>query len=212
MCDTAIEEVYYQRYYAYYNGDYYAKNADNEWLYEEDGETMIYANNYKYSTLRKYLTQDFYNRAFSNKQKTLINLTEVDNSVQTTDGVDEKYACENTNDYVFALSYADFNNSEYGLTDPLNCCFYFTDFAKATGVVTYTKEYWDWFCCMDPEDPDIAPYVNTGMYLLRSPCYYDYGWDVGVGDAITYLDCGNLTVGWVDYANLGVIPAMYVTL
>ncbi|MCR5113189.1 MAG: DUF6273 domain-containing protein [Acholeplasmatales bacterium] len=53
-----------------------------------------FANNYELSNIRKFLNDNFYNIAFNDLQKEIIELTEVDNSS----------VCNNTNDKLFLLS------------------------------------------------------------------------------------------------------------
>ena len=77
-----------------------------------DGQT-VYANNYKYSDIRAWLNDEFYNTAFGELQQALIQTTEVDNSAQSTDSSSNPYACENTFDKVFLLSYDEITDSKY---------------------------------------------------------------------------------------------------
>ena len=77
-----------------------------------DGK-RAYANNYKYSDLRQWLTNDFYNSAFA-LDDSLVQTTLVDNSASTTSSSSNSYACENTEDKVFLPSYKDYSNSSYG--------------------------------------------------------------------------------------------------
>ena len=124
MCNTSVEQVYFRKNYENKtitidgtNYSYYvAKNADGSYVTSEDELGVkggyVLANNYKYSDLRNYLTNTFYNGAFNNLQKQLIETTTVYNDASTTYG-DGSYVCENTQDKVFALSYADITNAEY---------------------------------------------------------------------------------------------------
>ncbi len=77
-----------------------------------DGQT-VYANNYKYSDIRAWLNDEFYKTAFGDLQQALIQTTEVDNSAQSTDSSSNPYACENTFDKVFLLSYDEITDSKY---------------------------------------------------------------------------------------------------
>lgn len=71
-----------------------------------DGKT-IFANNYEYSNIRKWLNDNFHNTAFNELQKALIQTVEVDNSARSTNPDDNatywnsgvnSYACKNTSD------------------------------------------------------------------------------------------------------------------
>ena len=132
-----------------------------------DGQT-VYANNYKYSDIRTWLNEDFYNLAFALGNE-YIQTTSVDNSASTTDITSNEYACDNTEDKVFLLSYQDYCNSSYGFststdkTDTRYCKT--TDWARARGAsyntdssYPYNSFYWtrspyrsysDWASCVD---------------------------------------------------------------
>ena len=77
-----------------------------------DGQT-VYANNYANSDIRAWLNDEFYKTAFGELQQALIQTTEVDNSAQSTDSSSNPYACENTFDKVFLLSYDEITDSKY---------------------------------------------------------------------------------------------------
>ena len=61
------------------------------------------SNNYEKSSIRKWLNNDFYNTAFNAEEKKKIQLTLVDNSLESTCQNTNKYVCNNTNDNVFIL-------------------------------------------------------------------------------------------------------------
>ena len=157
--------------------------------YGVDDNYQVYANNYKWSELREYLTGTFYDNVFNENEKASIVLTEVDNSLESTGGRGGQYVCENTNDYIFALSYSDVINSNYGFTngskDPKKA-FIVTDYAKANGTRVYS----------------ISGYEGTGVGWLRSPSYNNYAHTV---DGY----CGSYHVN-IDYN--GVVPALQIQL
>ena len=97
-----------------------------------DGKT-VYASNYKYSDLRHWLNNDFYNSAFK-LGNDYITTTTIDNSASTTCNSNNPYICEDTYDNVFALSYSEFLKTEYGFNAPESRISRLTDFAQATGV------------------------------------------------------------------------------
>ncbi len=78
--------------------------------------STIYANNYMYSHIRSWLNITFYDTAFSALEKEIIEITEVDNSASTTSSSTNEYACQNTEDKLYLLSYQDVNNKAYGFT------------------------------------------------------------------------------------------------
>lgn len=133
-----------------------------------DGQT-VYANNYKYSDIRTWLNEDFYNSAFA-LGNSHIQTTTVNNSASTTNISSNSYACANTEDKVFLPSYQDYINSSYGFStspdsnydintppDPKNATRRCkpTDWARARGAfyVRYDGSY----------------QYNAGYYWTRSP-------------------------------------------
>jgi hypothetical protein len=155
-------------------------------------EEDIYRNNYKYSNIRAWLNgyngtdykitdytnKGFYNLAFKDNEKGAIITTEVDNSASTTASLSNKYACENTFDKIYLLSYQDIKNSNYGFTNNESRYAKLTDFAKAVGA------YWT----TSPE------YLDNGYYWLRSP-------DSDYNYIASYVDDG----GSVTYTTYGVV-------
>ena len=130
---------------------YYYENEESRTI---DGET-IYSNNYKYSTLREFLNNGFYNTAFTLMQQSAILTTEVDNGVDGTNYTlyhkETKYACENTFDKIYALSYREVSMSYFGdstETAANERVLKVTDYAKAKGVYwgiespTYGGHWW----------------------------------------------------------------------
>ncbi len=207
VCDTIIDSLYFQPNISYddwYNDPVYATDGTNI-LVDDDGVTQVYANNYKYSELRRFLTQDFYAKAFNAEQKSLIEYTTVDNSVATTGQLTNIYACANTEDYVFALSYQDVHNNTYGFVADEDRCWYASDFAKAAGVQIVTEKYvqMEW----DPDTQEILmQYLNGGLALLRSPYTYPKG------ASVCCTIGGMVSSHYIDQFQQGVVPALYITL
>jgi hypothetical protein len=92
---------------------------DNQKFYHDwqnnrtiNGST-VYPNNYMYSDIRTWLNADFLNKAFY-LDSSLIQTTNVDNSLASTGDSSNKYVCADTSDKVWLLSYADATNSSYG--------------------------------------------------------------------------------------------------
>ncbi len=88
----------------------------------------IKTNNYANSEIRKWLNEEFYNKAFNEEEKSRILITSVDNSEISTNPNTEpnkwndgknKYACENTNDKVFLLSEQEVTNEAYDFSNDL---------------------------------------------------------------------------------------------
>ena len=193
VCDVIVDQVVYQ------------SNIDSSYTYATDGSNIlidndatpgqgvdsnhqVYANNYKHSELREYLIGTFYDTAFSETEKASIVLTEVDNS--TASGARSPRACENTNDYVFTLSYNDIFNTDYGFTsggnDPKRA-FIVTDYADANGAWVYSI------------------YEGTGYNWLRSPAASsDYVFGVFPTSDYDYYS--------VDSTHYGALPALQIRL
>ncbi len=168
---------------------------DSQQYYHEDSGTRtiggktVYPNNYKESDIRKWLNTDFYNAAFDELSKKFIIQTEVDNSASTTGSSNNQYACENTLDNVFLLSYKEATNSSYGLnssTRQLKT----TDYAQCQGAYTATGSY-----------------KGCGWWWLRSPdSTYSYrAYSVGDGGDVGY-------VYYVSHTDRGVVPALNITI
>lgn len=103
-------------------------------------DKTIYPNNYKYSEIREYLINDFYNTAFCLDNDNLKDVT-VDNSC-----VISKFSCDDTTDKVFLLSTSEFRSLRSEYTSA-------TDYAVATGLGT-----------INPQDE----YLNYARYWTRT--------------------------------------------
>ena len=159
-----------------------------------DGQ-KVYANNYKYSDIRAWLNDEFYNTAFGDLQQALIQTTEVDNSAQSTDSSSNPYACENTFDKVFLPSSREVITIEYGFesspTFDTARQMITSDFSRATGAYMSTN----------------SSYYGNGWWWLRSP-YYDHS---NYARSVNYNGGADYR-GDVGSANHGVVPALNLTL
>ena len=144
VCDTIVDMVNYQSNYVRRNGYYYATDEDGTILTDPtatvgqgvDSNHQVYANNYKWSELRTWLNDEFFD-SFSANEKISIVLTEVDNSIESTNNRGQKYVCEDTNDYIFALSLADVLNTDYIFKSEDGDI---TDYAKANGMYVHSSD------------------------------------------------------------------------
>ncbi len=134
------------------------------------------SNNYAKSEIRSWLNGGFYDTAFSLDDSCIQTVT-VGNSAATTGSSTNIYACENTNDKVYLLSYQDYGNAEYFANDAARLCKP-TDWAKANGAYVSSEGY--------------------GWYWSRSPYSRNSGcaWSVyGGGDLdYDYVSVGNRCV------------------
>lgn len=196
LCDSIIDVLSYQwdfydRYQTYYN------NADGV----PEG---TYANNYKYSEIRAWLNTTFYETAFSALQQEIILITEVDNSAKSTNphgnetahngGVNE-YVCENTNDKIFLLSQEEATNEAYGFSSSESADesreMITSDYSRALGALMITTE----------------DYYGNGWWYHRSPDCNRSGYAYR---SSTDGHCNSSI--WVDYTNLGTVPALRIQL
>ena len=200
VCDVIVDQVAYQSNYTQSGYYYYATDGSNILIDNDatvgegvDSSHQVYANNYKHSELREYLTGTFYDTAFNDNEKASIVLTEVDNSLASTSNNGGRSVCENTNDYVFALSYNDVNNTDYGFTsgsgDPKKA-FIVTDYAEANGASVNSA----------------SRYEGTGPGWLRSP------FDNGDGIYAFIVGGGYYYIYSVDDVDFGVLPALQIQL
>ena len=117
------------------------KNYENPHGYDR-----IYANNYEYSTIRKWLNETFYETAFTELQKSIIFTTYVSNSFESTgvtlssNNIAKRYVCYNTLDKVFLLSYDELLAN----LDRIEQKKIPTDYAKSQGTEsgTYANTWW----------------------------------------------------------------------
>ena len=173
VTDNAIDNVIWQPDYTQNGNDYFTT--------ANGAPEGTYANNYKYSNIRKWLNADFYNNAFTDADKAKILTTEVDNSLASTMDTENKYVCENTNDKIFLLSQSDMYNADYGFStvfesenmsemQDIKRKFDNTDFAKAKGAVTATQTFVDAAGAENEEYKALfEPYIGSCFFWLRSP-------------------------------------------
>ncbi len=148
--------------------------------------TTVYANNYEYSHIRSWLYDNFDNTAFSTEEKARIQTTTVDNSVASTGYDLNKYACENTSDKVFLLSYVEAISTTYGLSTTASRQLAPSAYAQSQGAYTNTNTFGHWW--------------------LRSP--YD-----GSANYAQYVrNDGSIQHYHIYYTNYGVVPALWISL
>ena len=193
---------------------YWFKYEPIKWriLTESDGKAMIlselmldsqqydydgsYSNNYANSTIRAWLNDTFYNTAFGAMQQAIIETTEVDNSVYSTGYSSNPYACENTFDKVFLLSYREVVNSSYGFS------------TSTSNSTTRQKQGSDYCKVQGSWISNGFAYDGNGFWWLRSPYYTSYSiyaWYVTSDGGLGYsIHVHNTTCG--------VVPALVISL
>jgi hypothetical protein len=116
----------------------------------------------------------FLDVAFTEAEKAYITTTTVDNSAATTESSSNSYACANTSDKIFALSYQDFINTSYGFNSSYSNYDtarrgVLTDYARATGAwmstdppITGTVVWWS-------RSPSASYSYNAGTSTTSAP-------------------------------------------
>ncbi len=174
LCESIIANERYNRYYS-------------------GAIEGVYANNYAESEVRAWLNDQFYNIAFSELQKSLIQTTEVDNSVYSTGYDLNPYTCENTFDKIFLPSYIEVMNRTYGFRNITDRYKVTSDYSRATGTGDYTSTG--------------DSYSGNDRWWLRSP------YDGDPNFACSISSDGN--VNWiylVDDDSCGLVPALTISL
>ena len=192
LCDIAISSIDYQPDY------FYSWSDDRRYTTANGAPEGTFANNYKYSNVRKWLIDEFYNTAFSELQQEIIEITEVDNSDSSYNvawgyGINEPtddFACENTYDKIFLLSASEVINSDYGFTTNASGKprIFTSDYARAMGSQCSSGGFAD-------------------RWILRSPG--------NISSLVRYIAShGGMTSGGVevDSGFSCIIPALRITL
>ncbi len=143
--------------------EYYFKVEPIKWkVLEEDNEKLFLfskllldthifdnsSNDYSLSNIREWLNNDFYNKAFTDGQKELIESTTLKD-------------ISNVTDKVFLLSKDDITNTSYGFSNSeydKERCKVVTDYAKANFAWEYNDSFY---------------YNKNGCYFLRTPYLSD---------------------------------------
>ena len=190
LCDMIIDSQAYQ-------DDYYIDGNEYYDMYNTSTgvPSGTYANNYAYSTIRKWLNENFYNTAFSELQKQIILTTTVDNSATSEYITSNEYACENTQDKIFLLSSKEVTNAAYGFENELSNHISrqrkATDYAQAQGAKICTER----------------AYMGNASWWLRQPTNFCAN--------RTYLISYKalITADTDIYCNyVGVVPALQIKL
>ena len=152
-----------------------------------------YANNYELSTIRKFLNDNFYNTAFNDLQKALIEETTVDNSASSTGSSSNSYACNNTKDKLFLLSCSEVTSSTYGLNSSTARQAKGSDYAKCQGLAVSIS----------------SSYLGYSSWWLRSPYSPLYNKPYIAYDV---LSDGSISFNSVFNNYYGVRPACWIKL
>lgn len=168
--------------------DYYSSGGSSSFTH--NGGTG-YANNYELSSIRKFLNDNFYNTAFNDLQKAIIEETIVDNSAYSTGYSLNSYACNDTKDKLFLLSHSEATSRDYGLNSYSARRAKGSDYAKCQGLYVYSSTYSS---------------NGNSYWWLRSPYYHNDS------SACIVVDDGNVNSLSVLITSYGVRPACWITL
>ncbi len=180
----------------------YSANPNNSWtgFYASDSlgniiidsyNEKVDANNYEYSSIRKFLNENFYNTAFNSFQKELIKLTLVENGPETHASAANGFFSKDTNDNIFLPCYQDMIKPSYGFDDKDDE----NDLIRRKVGSDYSKIQ------------GLSVSGECGNWWTRSP-------KTGFG-YYTQLVSASGTVYGGDYVYLssyGVVPALYIRL
>ena len=133
MCEDIIDSQPF-------NDKYYINENDNQLCYNDETYTN-YANNWEYSTIRRWLNETFFVAAFSTSERSQIPCTKLTTPAYSTSC--SQYDVGETGDYVFLPSYRDMINSSYGFSSDysysdINRRAHSSDYAKSQGVYCHT--------------------------------------------------------------------------
>ncbi|MBE6782681.1 MAG: hypothetical protein E7536_01560 [Ruminococcaceae bacterium] len=183
VCESIIDAQ------AYHNTLYYYSQDDTREYYQDDS-CLVFANNYKESSIREWLNNDFSNTAFSENERKAIKATDCDNSSWNPNYTE--FNGGNTQDKVFLLSYNDVLNASYGFDSDRTKVDIFrqaktTDYAVCQGLNVHNSD---------------DEYSGNAWWWLRSPGSYS-GSSCGVnfdGNASHYYN--------TNYVLNGIRPAL----
>ena len=166
--------------------EYYPSEETSKFLHNE---AEVYANNYAFSSIRKWLNDNFYETAFNTLEKTIIQTTMVNNLPSSTSSSSSTYTCANTYDKIFLLSYQEAPKKVY--YDDLVGQAQGTDYAKCQGLQVISS----------------GSYAGNSYWYLRSPSYnYANCAYIVSYDGTIYVDY------YVYISSFGVRPACWIKL
>jgi hypothetical protein len=166
--------------------EFYTHHTQNR-IDEESNN--IYPNNYEYSAVRSWLNGKFYNLAFSEDEKAYILKSTVKNQAITTGSASNPYACQDTEDKLFLLSFEEVT-SEYVFKNPITRSLKLTDYALSQGAAS--------------SEINGAFY---GYWWIRSP------YEGSERSAKSYNPSSELELGYfVNSSGCGIAPALKIKL
>ena len=191
MCETIIDSQPYNNYIISNGTDSHGYTA-----YWGNSAQTYYASDYANSSIRKWLTEDFYATAFSSTQQSKIKTTTLNNdgyyTLTGTTGY-EDYDSAATNDKIFLLSYDEVLNSSYGFSTS-NSTYDSarqakgSDYAKCQGLYVYNSSGSSYDGCSSwrLRSPGINSYFTCSVNYDGNvhSLYYTYSTNIGVRPAL----------------------------
>ena len=191
---------------------YYFKVEPIRWkiIQKSDGKSLIMCdsiianmaydyggdNRYNLSDVRTWLNNKFLKEAFSTYQQGLILTTTVNNSAYSTGYNSNSYACQDTSDKIFLLSYAEAISSTYGFSTTYSAY----DSARRMKTSDYARATGAWMS-LD------SNYYGNGYWWLRSPYHK-------LSNAAQHTNYQGVT-GKSDYvtdSGVGIVPVLWIAL
>ena len=165
--------------------------------YDKTTGKYYYASNYCFSTIKNWLNNTFYKKAFTTAEQSLIATTVVDNSARSTGDTKNPYGWNSIEQNVYLLSHLEAKNlggDETRIKLP-------TDYALSQGVQVY-------------RDTETAEVLSAYWYL-RSPAFYnDIEYRGRERSLVHYIyNDGRIIQGEsVKSACMGIVPAITLIL
>ncbi len=102
-----------------------------QYFYTDGSPSGYYANNYEKSNLRGWMNNGFYEQAFGELEQSLLQTVTVDNGKASTGSSSNQYACNDTEDKVWALSKVELDSYYPTANDKIK---YGSDYALCQGL------------------------------------------------------------------------------
>lgn len=168
ICNQIIDSQAYQN-FIYGNGSFWYNSKD----------CKNYASDWKTSSLRKWLNDDFYNTAFTIEEREQIGISHIENNSTYL----SKYNSVDTFDKIFSISFYDAINSAYGFNSDKTAYdtarqLKGTDYAKCQGLrvsSSYSGTSW-WWLRLPTTSAEVAGASDEGgVYAGYCASYTDEG-------------------------------------
>ena len=165
---------------------FHNRNIPRNWEYYGDTAYSHYATNWAYSSLRKWMNEDFFGAAFTAEAQSFIKST----SLATPSSYKPDYDADATTDKVFLLSLDDVLNPAYGFRSSNapdwsgGRTAYGTDYAKCQGLYVTSSEYFNgasFWRLRSPRSSTFTNYVVSDGHISGTDTYCT---DIGIRPAL----------------------------